>query len=239
MKNFYFFIIILITIFKLYSFDCIPNQNCLKQRGECIDNICECYEEYWTLKPSKENNLPNIFCNYEKRSRFLPLILEFFIPGLGHLLMKKLLLGFIKIGLWLLMIISFFAGFRNHKLENIEQFEQNGKKTPTFIKMEEKSKLINNKELLKNVNKTSNEDNKKYNSDKVNISGMSDDIDSCDIETDKPYIANHEQKDIPFTKRVLNFIGFFSLICFSILYIFDLIAYGFAIYKDSNNVPFL
>ena len=238
MKNLYFFIIL--TTFKLYSSDCIPNQNCLKPRGECIDNICECYEEYWTLKPTKDNNLPNFYCNYEKRSRFLPLVLEFFIPGLGHLIMKKFLLGIIKIGLWLLIIISFFAGFRSHKLENIEQFEQSGRITPTFIQLDEKSKLINNKESFKNINTTSNENNKKYNnSERVNTSGMSEDIDSVDLETDKPYVANHEIKDIPLNKRVLNFIGFLSLICFFILYIFDLIAYGFAIYKDSNNVPFL
>ena len=214
MKNLNFFIIILLTTFKLNSSNCIPNQNCLKQRGECIDNICECYEEYWTLKPTIDNKLPNLYCNYEKRSRFLPLVLEFFIPGLGHLIMKKFLLGFIKIGLWLLIIVSFFAGFRSHKLENTEQFEQSGRITPTFIQLDEKSKLINNKESFNNVNTTSNENNKKYNnSEKINTSEMSDDIDSADIESDKPYVANHEIKVIPLSKRVLNFIGFLSLIC--------------------------
>ena len=59
------------------------------------------------------------------------------------------------------------------------------------------------------------------------------------VELEKPYEANHEKKPIPLGKSVLNKILFICLICFFILYIFDLFSYGFAFYKDSNNVPFL
>ena len=121
MKNFFFIIITLFSSFKLLISNCIPNQNCLKERGECIDNICVCYHEFWTLKPNKENNLPNIFCNYEKRSRFLPLILEFFLPGIGHIVMKKYLLGIIKIILWATMTILFYTDFQQKKIRFLTQ----------------------------------------------------------------------------------------------------------------------
>ena len=53
------------------------------------------------------------------------------------------------------------------------------------------------------------------------------------------YVANHEEIPISNYKKFLNFVGFISLISFFLLHSFDLIAYAFAIYKDSNNVPFL
>ncbi len=233
MKNFFFIIITLFSSFKLLISNCIPNQNCLKERGECIDNICVCYDEFWTLKPNKENNLPNIFCNYEKRSRFLPLILEFFLPGIGHIVMKKYLLGIIKIILWATMTILFYTDFQNHKNENIEE---NNKNIP---KNEEQFKLINNdnnKNL--NLNIVQKKDLKNKESEELNFCSFSDDLDD-NANLAKPYTANHEKILIPLKQKILTGIAIFCLIGFFILYIFDLFAYGFAFYKDSNNVSFL
>ena len=235
MKNIFFIILILLSSLYLSVSDCIPNKNCLKERGECIDNVCECYEEFWTLKSNKANNLPNIFCNYEKRSRFLPLILEFFLPGFGHIIMKKYLLGIIKI---ILCIASFSLLYSGYHLHIKEEKEEKNK----IIKEEEEIKLINNENINDNnkiINIPLKESNKEANLEKINNSGYSDDIDNNNTELEKPYEANHEKKPIPLGKSVLNKILFICLICFFILYIFDLFSYGFAFYKDSNNVPFL
>ena len=243
MKKIFFSFFILISVFKLFLSNCIPNNNCLKERGECIDNQCVCYEEFWTLEPNEDNKLPNIYCNYEKKSRFVPLLLEFFLPGLGHLLMKKYILAFIKIGLLLLIFISFYTGFINHKSEKIEE---NAIKISQNIlkKEEEQTQLINNEndnenQSSKNINQFANDENNKNIYENNNTSEVSEDLDSNFAENEQLHVANHEEIPISFFNKLLNFVGFFSLICFFIFYPFDLIAYGFAFYKDSNNVPFL
>ena len=236
MKNIFFIFIILLSVFKIFLFNCIPNQNCLTERGECIDNQCVCYEEFWTLKSNSENKLPNMFCNYEKRSRFFPLILEFFLPGVGHIVMKKYILACIKIGLLLIIFICFYAGFINHKSEKIEE---NNIKPTNILKEDEQKLLINKNQSSKVINIPQNEDNKANNEDNYNISEMSEDLDSNYAENEGLHVANHEEIPISISKKFLNFVGFISLISFFIIYPFDLIAYGFGFYKDSNNVPFL
>ena len=231
MKYTFFHIAIFLSLFSsLISTDCIKNQNCLEDRGECINNICECYDEYWTLEPTEENKLQNIFCNYSKRSRFLPLILEFFIPGLGHIFMKKYFLGIFKIFLIISLTILFYTGFNSYKSENEEGNENK------VIQNEEQIKLINN-DTNKEISKPLNEDENKKIGEKMNNSDMSEEIDNC-IADEAPYVANREKISLPFLDKFLNILGFLGLICFFVLYVFDLFAYGFGFYKDSNNVPF-
>ena len=241
MKNIFFTFFILLSVFKLFLLNCIPNQNCLKERGECIDNQCVCYEEFWTLKSNNDNKLPNMYCNYEKKSRFFPLVLEFFLPGVGHIVMKKYILACIKIGLLLIIFITFYTGYINHTSEKNE--ENYTKISPTIIQKEEEQKQLinnNNKKLSsKNLNLPTNEENKSNNEENVNISEVSEDLDSNYGENERLHIANHEKIPISLFNKFLNIVGFFSLISFFILYPFDLIAYGFSFYKDSNNVPFL
>ena len=231
MKNIFFICIILLSVFKIFLFNCIQNQNCLTERGECIDNQCVCYEEFWTLKSNNENKLPNMFCNYEKRSRFIPLILEFFLPGVGHIVMKKYILASIKIGLLLIIFIYFYIGFINHKSEKIE--ENNNRILPTNILKEDEQKLLINK------NQSSKVLNNPLNEDNYNVSEISEDLDSNYADNEGLHVANHEEVPISISKKCLNFIGFISLISFFVIYLFDLIAYGLGFYKDSNNVPFL
>ena len=238
MKNLYFInIIFLFSSFKLITSNCIPNENCLKERGECINNICECYDEFWTLKPNKENNLPNIFCNYEKRSRFLPLIIEFFLPGIGHLIMKKYLLGLIKIILWLTVTILFYSGYQSHKNENIEENNKNTEDKEEQTKLINKEKEKEKEKEDKNNNKYLQLQNKKELEELYN-SSFEEDTDN-NINLEKPYVANRVKVPIPLASKILTIFEFLFLICFFSLYIFDLFAYGFAFYKDGNGVAFL
>ena len=173
-----------------------------------------------------------MFCNYEKRSRFLPLILEFFLPGLGHLIMKKYLLGIIKIVLWLSMIILIYAGYQNHKSEKIED---NNKNIPSN---EEQTKLINKKNVDKNITIQHKKDLNNKELEEYYGSSFEEDPDN-NINLAKPYVANHIRIPIPLESQIITIIELLILACFFILYIFDLFAYGFAFYKDANGVPFL
>ena len=173
-----------------------------------------------------------MFCNYERRSRFLPLILEFFLPGLGHIFMKKYILGIIKFILCFSTTLLFYTRFLFHKSEKIEE-------TITNIPInEEKLRLINN-DNNKSPNIINKEELKNIKQENLNNSSFSEEFDNNNINLEKPYKANHKKIFLPLSDQVLNFISFFCLFSFFILYLFDLFAYGFAFYKDSNSVPFL
>ena len=230
--KYYFYLIIFLSCFKLTILDCIPNKNCMKNRGECIKNICHCYEDFWTLKTNDPNISNEMYCNYERKSRFEPLILEFFFPGIGHLIMKKYKLCIIKLFFLFTPIILIIIGYYTFKAE-----EKNVKIDNNIInKNEEELKLIpneNNVEIKKDNVETNNDskDNKKelYYSDEGSGSGN---------VSWKMHTANHNKIPITCFQSFLIFLECIFIICFLAMYIMDLIKYGFAFYRDDNNVPF-
>ena len=94
-----------------------------------------------------------------------------------------------------------------------------------------------NENNINNFEESPKEENNNFNLEMVNNSDYSDDINNGELE--RPHIANHENIPIPFSKMILNKIEIIFTLAFFVFYIFDLFAYGFAFYRDSNNVPFL
>ena len=217
-------LIIIFSLFYCYLLDCIPNKNCFKTRGECINNTCICYEEYWTLKSYWKNSKNKIFCNYERQSRIKPLILELFFPGIGHLIMKKYKLCIIKLTLLFTSIILILIGFHNYKNGN-NKIESKKKR-----KNEEEKKLVN-----KNIN--NKEDQKDIQKDIVYFSdeGKEESLN----ESAEIHQAIHVEKPIPCINKFLVKVVGSTIIGFCIMHIIDLINYGFAFYTDENDVPFL
>ena len=116
--------------------------------------------------------------------------------------------------------------FLFHKSEKIEE-------TITNIPInEEKLRLINN-DNNKSPNIINKEELKNIKQENLNNSSFSEEFDNNNINLEKPYKANHKKIFLPLSDQVLNFISFFCLFSFFILYLFDLFAYGFAFYKDS------
>ena len=229
--KYYIYLIIIFSCFKLFIMDCIPNKNCLKNRGECINNICHCYEEFWTLKINEGNNPAQMYCNYERKSRFKPFILEFFFPGIGHLIMKKYKLCIIKLIFLftplILILIGFYAFQGDEK--NVKVSNKNNKDEEELKLIPKEKNKENKKENIEN-NKDSR-DNKLYYSD-----GGSDGGNGSLEET---LTANHKNVPISFFNSFLIFLECVFTLCFLIMHIIDLIKYGFAFYRDDNNVPFL
>ena len=94
---------------------CIKNENCPKENGKCIKNYCVCFEEFYSLKNKLNPEEDKIFCEYRKMSRFGPLILEFFLPTLGHLYAGKMNLFFAKLFFIIFPLIGYFCGFMDNK----------------------------------------------------------------------------------------------------------------------------
>ena len=109
------FIIYLIFIFSslnLILSICIPNQNCPNTHGLCKNNECICYNEFYSLNFQIYKN-DTIFCEYRKMSRFGPLILEFFLPTIGHLYAGKMNLFIAKVIIILFPVICYCCGLTN------------------------------------------------------------------------------------------------------------------------------
>ena len=103
-QKLFFIMLITISLIKSsYSFCNIDN--CPPQRGTCYGNQCLCEPNYVTINIGKNKN---IYCNYHVKSRYMALLLEFFFPfGVGHFYTGNILLGAIKLALWILFICMF------------------------------------------------------------------------------------------------------------------------------------
>ena len=209
-----FYAIYFFSLFKFYLSECIPNENCLEDHGICVNNICQCNDEFWTLIDYGKNNNKIIYCNYKRKNRFVPLLLEFFFPGVGHLIMNKYKLFFIKTFLLITIFISVCVDFH--------VFKHKKDKNNSNINDEDEAKLINKDKLDENkkLSDFSSEGN-----DDINL-------------PENLHLANHEEIPLNNFNNVLIFIEGFSIICFFSLYIFDLFSYLFGFYNDNKDVPF-
>ena len=78
--NLYFLFLILLNIGNISSV-CIPGDNCQYYSGYCKLDICECLYGYQTFITHQTNN--PVYCNYKQTSKWIPFILEIFLPTVG------------------------------------------------------------------------------------------------------------------------------------------------------------
>ena len=100
-----FFFVINICLIQSVTSICNAS-NCPPLRGLCSNNICVCEDGYTTINNNKIKN-DGIFCNYILKSRYIAFLLEFFFPiGAGHFYSGKTILACIKLGMFVVLIIS-------------------------------------------------------------------------------------------------------------------------------------
>ena len=98
---------VFLTIFSfILTQQCAPGSNCPYNQGICVGNTCECLAGYKTLFNKDTPISKRINCNYKQINHFIPLILEFFLPGIGHFYVGKYWFGIIKL---ILAIASFYS----------------------------------------------------------------------------------------------------------------------------------
>ena len=112
------FIIFLSLISFVLSQQCTMGQNCPYNQGICAGNVCECLDGYKTRYNPKLTQEQQIMCNYKQISHFVPLILEIFLPGIGHFYVGKYFLGFIKLILALVCIGSSLYIYNEIRIPN-------------------------------------------------------------------------------------------------------------------------
>ena len=98
--NFIIFFIIINSIKAI----CIQGKNCPINQGFCSEGQCICLYGYATF--SKSENPNNItYCNYSQVNRVIPLILEIIFPSFGIFFIGRLIHGFIKLCLVIIIIL--------------------------------------------------------------------------------------------------------------------------------------
>ena len=117
-------LIIFTTILCQNSYVCKRGINCPIGKGFCQNGNCICKNDYYTLISP---NQKIIYCSYEKINRFYPLLLELFLPSIGHFYVGKYYFGIIKLSLIVIPLICFIYGYFLYKkhIEENNQIENN------------------------------------------------------------------------------------------------------------------
>ena len=112
-------IIFLISLFSLVSDqECIFGINCPYNQGICVDMKCECIEGYWSLMDKSLPPEKQTFCNYKQTNLYLPLVLEFFLPGIGHIYIGKYWFATVKIILFITSVVTGYYLYGSIQIPN-------------------------------------------------------------------------------------------------------------------------
>jgi len=125
-SNIIIYYFIFINIQLIFSQNC-NFSNCLKDQGICISNTeCKCINNFITFPIQKINNnnqKNEIFCNYERTSRWFPFLLELLLPSIGHIYLGKIKLGLFKLFLMIGPLIYLCIG--HHFIDSVEKDDEN------------------------------------------------------------------------------------------------------------------
>ena len=107
--NIILFLICIFSIIEEFISKCVQGGNCPNKRGICENNQCICSDEFYSLNYQLYKS-DKIFCEYKRMSRLGPLILEFFLPTIGHLYARKKKLFISKLIIILFPILCYCCG---------------------------------------------------------------------------------------------------------------------------------
>ena len=242
-----------------YEQQCVLGKNCPYNQGECITDYCICNKNYHTLLDSTLPPEQQIFCNYKKMSQFTPIVLEVFLPSIGHFVVRNYWLGLIKLSLLLTFIFSSYYLYNEIKLPElmetllekigIEKFiglteggkdEEGGDdKDKEEEKKEEEKKDEEKKETLRG-RKDAEKNRSNY---LVQKQVHEEESDNNENENDnkEPLIntGGEEDEEKKEENLPLKFAFEISGVFFSLMYFADLFLYKFNAYTDGYGVPFV
>jgi hypothetical protein len=99
----------IILSFSFLSFtleQCIQGSNCPINQGKCVADQCNCLEGFYTLMDPALPLEQQVYCNYEQINVYIPLLLELFLPSVGHFYAGKYWLGLLKLSLLIVHITT-------------------------------------------------------------------------------------------------------------------------------------
>lgn len=106
-NSFHIKIILILSLFtlSLQQYQCVLGANCPFNQGMCIGDFCKCLDGFYSLLDPNLLADQQIYCNYEQINVYVPLLLEMFLPSIGHFYAGKYWIGSLKL-LLLIMHVS-------------------------------------------------------------------------------------------------------------------------------------
>ena len=106
-NSFHIKIILILSLFtfSLQQYQCVLGKNCPLNQGMCIGDFCKCLDGFYSLLDPNLFADQQIYCNYEQINVYIPLLLEMFLPSIGHFYAGKYWIGSLKL-LLLIMHVS-------------------------------------------------------------------------------------------------------------------------------------
>jgi hypothetical protein len=110
-----------------FSFEqqCVQGVNCPFNQGECVGTACNCLAGFYSLLDPQKPVEQQTYCNYEQINVYAPIILEFFLPSIGHFYVGNYLLGLIKISILLVYIFTSYYLYNKFKIPKYIEFAIN------------------------------------------------------------------------------------------------------------------
>ena len=103
-KNYFCnFIILFISINSIKAL-CVQGENCQTNQGFCSQGQCICLYGFVTFSKF-ENPNNTTYCNYHQVNRIAPLVIEIFFPAIGLFFIGRLIHGFIKLSLIIIILL--------------------------------------------------------------------------------------------------------------------------------------
>ena len=109
-------LIILPLLSLAFSQECVIGKNCPYNQGICIGTQCECLDGYRTVYDPKLLQTQQIFCNYAQKHHMIALVLEIFLPSIGHFYVGKYWFGLIKLLLGVTFACSSYYLYKELKM---------------------------------------------------------------------------------------------------------------------------
>ena len=99
--------ILLLFSFLSFTFEqCIVGGNCPLNQGTCAGDLCNCNSGFYSLLDPQLPPEKQIYCNYEQINVYIPLLLELFLPSMGHFYSGKYLMGIMKLSFLIIHIAT-------------------------------------------------------------------------------------------------------------------------------------
>ena len=109
-------LIILPLLSLVFSQECIIGKNCPNKQGICMGASCNCLDGYRTVLDPKLSQTEQIYCNYPQKHHLTALILELFLPSIGHFYVGKYWFGIIKLILGVTFVYSSYYRYKQLKI---------------------------------------------------------------------------------------------------------------------------
>ncbi len=103
-KNFFIKIYLTFSLFCFSLEQCVLGVNCPRNQGICVGDQCSCLNGFYSLLDVSLPPEKQVFCNYEQINVYIPLILEIFLPSIGHFYAGKYWMGLLKLFLLIIHI---------------------------------------------------------------------------------------------------------------------------------------